>query len=133
VLSAPHELRDFQLVKNGSPLTIDSIDKSEGRINRWAIEKEVHFDKSGWLTSWGKGPKIVTQKIDAMAHTGVIKVMVGQKPIESAKDAETLIKLFQKRASWYRSDGVYKSEVQRKEALALLDKAVQELKKQIHD
>jgi hypothetical protein len=68
-----------------------------------------------------------------MAHTGVIKVMVGQKPIESAKDAETLIKLFQKRASWYRSDGVYKSEVQRKEALALLDKAVQELKKQIHD
>jgi hypothetical protein len=133
VLSAPHKLRDFQLVKNGSPLIIDSIDKDEGRINRWVIEKEVPFDKSGWLTAWGKGPKIVTQNIDAMAHAGVIKVMVGQQAIESPEDAKTLIELFQKRASWYQSDGVYETEAQRKVATAHFDKAIQELKKQIHD
>ena len=133
VLSAPHELKHFQLVKNGSSLTIGSINKSEGRINRWVIEREVHFDNSGWLTAWGKGPKIVTQKIDAMAHSGVIKILVGQQAIESSEDAKTLIELFQKRASWYQSDGVYESEAQRKVATAQLDKAIQELKKQIHD
>jgi hypothetical protein len=130
-LSAPLELKEFHLVRDGSPLEADWIDESSADTNHWVIEKEIHFEKSGWVTAWGKGPHIITQKIDAMAHAGVIRVIVGNEPVESTRDALALIHSFQELISWYQADGVYENENLRKESVALLEAAILKLQDQL--
>ena len=66
-----------------------------------------------------------------MAHAGVIKVIVGNEPIESSEDAGALIESFQERKTWYQENGKYETDIQRRNALTDWDKAILKLEKQL--
>jgi hypothetical protein len=55
-----------------------------------------------------------------MAHAGVIRVIVGDKPVQSASDAQTLVDSFENLISFYESEGVYETVDQRDSAIGLI-------------
>ncbi len=85
-ISSPRPLKDFGLVLNGLRLETDIKQVVEKGIHKWVIEEAVELDNSSWIAAWGKGTHISAQKIDAMAHTNAIRVIIDGKPIRSGED-----------------------------------------------
>jgi hypothetical protein len=130
-LDSPLPLRELVVVQGGKELHLEVSKRTIDGIHHWSIESDLNFTKSSWLSVWGKGARIEAQNIDAMAHAGVIKVIVGNEPIESSADTGALIKSFEERKAWYQNNGVYDSESHRNEALALWDRAILKLGTQL--
>lgn len=130
-LQSPLPLRDLVVVQGGKDLDLEISKRTIDGIYRWSIESDLNITQSSWVSVWGKGTRIEAQNIDAMAHAGVIKVIVGDEPIESSADAEALIKSFKERKAWYQENGKYETDIQRRNALSGWDKAISKLKKQI--
>lgn len=128
-ISSPRPLREFDLVLNGISLNGDIKKTFEAGIHKWVIEEEIEIEKSGWIAAWGKGVHIQTQKIDAMAHTNAIRVIVDGKPIRSESDQAYFDKQLRERREFYREEGAYKHDAQRDRAVSLFDQAIEELSK----
>lgn len=126
-LASPRLPRELVLIKNGkaAPAKIQKI-KGDG-IHRWRITQSVRFNRSGWLSAWGKGARLEAQQLDAIAHAGAIRVLVGVQPIQSNADAQNLIDQLKQRRAYYQKSGVYETEADRKHALSLFDKAMAKL------
>jgi|TARA_B110000116_G_C16269193_1_gene330038 hypothetical protein len=89
-LHSPIELKELVVVNDGIDLDLEvQRQKIEG-IQRWSIEAPIKITESGWISAWGLGARIEAQKINAIAHAGVIRVIVGDQPVQSPFDAEVL-------------------------------------------
>lgn len=126
-ISSPRPLKDFGLVLNGSPWEANITQGVERGIHKWVIEEEVALDNSSWIAAWGKGTHIPAQKIDAMAHTNAIRVIIDGKPIRSGEDHAFFIDQLRERRDYYREKGAYKNDSQRDRAVSLFDQAIGEL------
>ncbi len=126
-ISSPRPLRDFGLVLNGLPLDAKIKKVVERGIHKWVIEEKIELDKSGWFAAWGKGTPISAQKIDAMAHTNAIRVIIEGKPIRSESDQAFFLNQLRERRDYYREKGAYKNDPQRARAVGLFDQAIEEL------
>jgi hypothetical protein len=126
-ISSPRPLKDFGLVLNGLRLETDIKQVVEKGIHKWVIEEAVELDNSSWIAAWGKGTHISAQKIDAMAHTNAIRVIIDGKPIRSGEDQAFFIDQLRERRDYYREKGAYKNDSQRERAVSLFDQAIGEL------
>lgn len=119
-LHSPIELKELVVVQDGNDLDLELRQQKVEGVHRWSIEASVKITESGWLSAWGRGARIEAQKIDAMAHAGVIRVIVGDQPVQSASDAQTLVDSFENLISFYESEGVYETIDQRDSAIGLI-------------
>ncbi len=126
-ISSPRPLTDFGLVLNGSPLEADITKEVKKGIHKWVIKEEVELDNSSWIAAWGKGSYISAQKIDAMAHTNAIRVIIDGKPIRSGEDQAFFIDQLRERRDFYREKGAYKDDYQRNRAVGIFDQAIEKL------
>ncbi|MCZ6671424.1 MAG: CehA/McbA family metallohydrolase [Verrucomicrobia bacterium] len=132
-LHSPYALKELHIVHDGVEVAADVRKIQDGSINRWSIERTVKVTESGWLAAWGKGIEIYTQNIDAMAHSGVVKVLVGDKPVQSSVDASSFIDNFKQLREYYLNRGVYEKDADRDRVLLLFDRAIDELRNQLKD
>ena len=130
-LHSPIELKELVIVQDGNDLDLELRQQKVEGVHRWSIEASVKITESGWLSAWGRGARIEAQKIDAMAHAGVIRVIVGDQPVQSASDAQTLVDSFENLISFYESEGVYETVDQRDSAIGLFTQAIRELEPQL--
>ncbi len=130
-LHSPMLLRDLVIVQDGKDLDFKVRKRKINGINRWSIESNIEITESGWISAWGRGTAIEAQGFDAMAHAGVIRVIVGDQPIHSAEDAETLVQSFEERAAFYQTSGIYQSHEDREKAVGLFQQAIQKLRPQM--
>ncbi|MDA0347152.1 MAG: CehA/McbA family metallohydrolase [Verrucomicrobia bacterium] len=131
VLHSPLLLRQLVVVQDGRDLDLTIRKRAMADVHRWSIEADVKVTESGWLSAWGRGAEIKAQKFDAMAHAGVVRVIVGDQPVQSSEDAEVLIASFRDRISFYDTNGVYQTDEQRNSALGLFKEAIQTLEPQL--
>jgi hypothetical protein len=130
-LHSPIELKELVVVNDGIDLDLEvQRQKIEG-IQRWSIEAPIKITESGWISAWGRGARIEAQKINAIAHAGVIRVIVGDQPVQSPLDAEVLMKSFEDHLEFYQSSGVYQSDKHRDRAVGLLKQAIENLEPQL--
>jgi hypothetical protein len=61
---------------------------------------------------------------DAVAHTAPVRVLVGDRPIRSAKDATELIAILRMQREYYRINGRYEKGGHRLRVLKLFDEAI---------
>ena len=126
-LHSPQQLRELKIVADGEDLDLEIRKRTIDGINRWSIEQNVEFTESGWIAAWGKGIRIESQRIDAMAHTNAIRILVGDEPVRSTEDAAYFIEQLKERKEYYGTQGVYESEGDRAHALQIFDEAIGEL------
>lgn len=127
-ITSTQPLREFKLVLNGINLETAIHTSFEKGIHKWTLEREIHFDQSGWIAAWGKGTAIKAQNIDAMAHTNAIRVIVNDQPIQSEDDRAYFENQLRERRDYYSEKGVYKNEAQRERAVRLFDQAIAKLR-----
>lgn len=130
-LQSPQQLRDLVIVQDGHDLDMTVTKRTINGVNRWSIAADVEVTESGWLSAWGRGTYIEAQRFDAMAHAGVIRVVVGDQSVQSSEDAATLVEYFESCIDFYSSSGVYASESDRKDSVGLFEKAIRRLKPQL--
>ena len=130
-LHSPLPLRQLVVVQDGRDIELNVRKRTMAGVHRWSIEADVKVTESGWLSAWGRGTEIKAQKFDAMAHAGVIRVMVGDRPVQSSQDAEVLVASFKDRISFYEANGVYQTDEQRDSVLGLFKEAIQKLEPQM--
>ena len=130
-LHSPLPLGELIVVQDGNDLSANVRKRKINGVNRWSIEADIQVTESGWLSAWGRGTRIDAQSFDAMAHAGVVKVIVGDQAVESADDAEILIRSFEELVEFYKTSGVYESSSHRQEVVDLFQKAIGKLRPQI--
>lgn len=128
---SPLRLRKLMIVKDGEDLAANVRKRKIDGVNRWSIETDIEITESGWISAWGQGAAIEAQGFDAMAHAGVIRVIVGDQPVHSAEDAEIMVRSFEALADFYQSSGVYQSNEDRERAVGLFQQAIRKLRPQI--
>lgn len=136
-LSGPRPLQSFDIVVNGEPVAAE-IDKSkDGPVHRWRIAARVQISRSSWLAARGEGvAKAALEEHtsiaqNTIAHTAAVRVLLGDKPIESAADADFLIKHIQKQIELYRSTAKYENPQDKERALGLFQSAIGKLEQQL--
>lgn len=132
-LSAPDTLSSFEIIQNGKPVSVSMEKSTLEQLHSWKIRSRVRIDKSCWLAARGEGNYIPVYETNAVAHTAAIKVIVGDEPINSTRDAALLIDLIRARREYYLHEGRYKSEDDRHAAAALFDRAIEVLIPQLGD
>ena len=67
---------------------------------------------------------------DSCAHTGVVRVLVGDEPVRSEKDARNLIEMIRTEMAHYRDHGRYPGPTGREHVQALFQRAITVLEPQ---
>ena len=130
-LHSPLALRDLVVVQDGEDQDLTVRKRTINGINRWSIESVVEVTESGWISAWGRGVEIVAQGFDTRAHAGVVRVLVGDRPVRSPVDAQYFIDQFIALKDFYLESGTYEAEKDRMHSIELFDQAIQRLQKQL--
>ncbi|MCS7024883.1 MAG: CehA/McbA family metallohydrolase [Bryobacteraceae bacterium] len=85
----------------------------------------VTLDTSAWIAARVQGPwsRLILNDARAFAHTSPVYVLVDGKPLRSRQDAEFWLDWIDQLIARTRQRGQFESESQRKEVLALFQKA----------
>ncbi len=137
-MTSPLPLHEFQIVRSGKALKIDDEESISGEIHERRIRQRLRIDRSCWLAVRGRSVPIQSLKdsiksrevwieTDAIAHSGIIRVLVGDQPIRTKTDARELIQQLRTQQQYYREAGRYADGKDRLEMLSLFDQAVQQL------
>ncbi len=139
-ISSPVGMSAMELIRNGEIATA-SIEKSNSDgIHKWRIRHQIQINESCWLAVRGEGVPIPAMeasvqnreswiKTDAIAHSGIVRVEVGNQPIRSVNDADHLIQMLRQQQEFYRTNGRYLQAEHRLRVLDLFDEAASELEK----
>lgn len=132
-LSSPRQLNSLEVVKMGAPI-LDQPTRSKQRgITTLSIRQRIPITESCWIAARGiGGPK---QAIEAglgieqseFAHTGAIRVLVGDEPIRSQPDVNTLRTRLIEQQEFYRSQGRYEQAEHRMRFIQLFEDAIRKL------
>ena len=133
VLSSPRSLETLEIVQMGrvQPFTVER--ENRDGIQRLQIRQRLRITESCWLAARGSGgPKLaLIQNTDheqnTFAHTGAIKVLVGEEPIQSAADMELLIEQLEHQREYYRTEATYAEARHRLRFVELFDEAIERL------
>jgi hypothetical protein len=127
-LQSPHSLRQLQLIQNGRAIEAVVRRDTDDAIQRWTIEKRLAVRESGWISAAGVGPRIASLNLDARAHAGVVRVLVGDRPVRQAEDVAQLEATLTQQRDYYQQEGCYRNESERRHALNLFDRAIERLR-----
>ena len=128
-LSSPRAMQAFEVIHNGVPLAADVEKSTEGGVHRWRIRHRLAVMRSGWLAARGVGAhkealeRETGIEKDAVAHTGAVRVLVGDAPIQSAEDAAVLLERLAMQRAYYREKGKFATDEDREHLLRLFDRA----------
>ena len=154
-IESPNGVTKLELIKNGEvtdiPIrtTSTGADFGIGRLpgstndQRFAvtIRKPIKISASCWLALRGRGVPIHSLKraqlpptpyhcSDAVAHTGVIRVIVGDQPIGTRSAKDNLAQQLRLQRDHYDQKARYETGAQKAEMLQLFDVALEKLGKQ---
>lgn len=128
-LTSPRQLQSLEIMFNGKEIRAEPLSAIKDRVHTLTIKEKVHVTKSGWFAAAGQGSRIEAQQIDALAHTGAIRVLVGNQPIKSSSDASALIEILEEQKHYYSTKGRFQQPEHRERMLNLYDQAIKELRK----
>jgi len=132
-LAGPRPLQTLEVVQMGQPLEVEINKTHENGIHRWRVSRKLHVTRSCWLAARGTGgPKTAVEKglnikQNEMAHTGVVRVIVGDAPIRSEEDVQRLRKQLVQQLEYYRTKGVYEEAAHRLRFVTLFEQAIERL------
>ncbi len=137
-LRSPLPLRDFEAVQSGEILDTKVSKSRHGAVHKLRIRQQIKINRSCWLSVRGRGVPIESLKnsiqgdapwieTDAVAHSGIIRIIVDNQPIRSAPDATALTQLLRTQQEYYRTKGRYTEAGNRLKMLELFERAIEEL------
>jgi len=126
-LFSPRVPGGLALIRDGVEVPVPIRKTVNNSVYEWRFEAQVHFERSGWLAVQGRGSPIMAQGIQAMAHTGAVQIIVGDRPVRSAPDRDQLVRELRMKRNHYAAHGIYRTEAERDHALDLLDRAIEVL------
>ena len=127
-MRSPRGLGRIEIVQNGRAVS-ESIElRREGGIHSIAQETSLRFDKSGWMAAHGDRERGAVLGGNAVAHTAAIRVLVGGAPIWSESDAQALVDQIEEQKAFYAENGRYATQSDRRQMMALFDRAIDELR-----
>ena len=123
-LSSPLTVRQLELVHSGVVVAGETTRIERAGIQSLRIRRTIPFTESGWLAARGTGGRIAAMDRDSFAHTGVVRVLVGDAPVRSAADAGALIAGVRGEMEHYRDHGLYPGPVEREHVQAIFRRAI---------
>lgn len=135
-LAFQQPLQSFEIIRNAQPIDVDITKSHLAGVHRWKIHQPLRINQSCWLAARATGPKKAALekqtgiKQNTMAHTAAIRVIVGNQPITSPKDAKQLVSELTAHQEAYRSSGRFQKDEHRKRMLTLFQQAIDKLQQQ---
>jgi hypothetical protein len=126
-LRSPVPLQSLHLIHNGRKVDATVRQSTERGVHLWFIEHRLVFSGSGWVAASGTGSPIKSLGVDAMAHTGAVRVNVGNRPFHSRDDIAHFLAALTAQRDFYRKEGRYRNETERLHAVGLFDRAIDRL------
>jgi hypothetical protein len=123
-LSAPRSLRRLELVASGKVVASTSTQVQSDGVHRMTIRESLPAEESMWIAARGTGARIDALHQDAVAHTAAVSVVADGRPIRSGEEAARFIAGIEEQKDFYREKAVYADAGQRREALAVFDRAI---------
>ena len=127
-LRSPRGLGRIEIVQNGRAVSKSIKIRREDGIQSIAQETSLRFEKSGWIAARGDGAPGGVLGGNAVAHTAAIRVLVGGVPIWSESDGRALVDQIEEQKAFYAENGRYATQGDRRQMLALFDRAIDELR-----
>ncbi len=126
-LASPRPLEALELISNGQVRSrADRNDVVEG-VNRIVVRERIRFEQSGWVAARGRGGPIEAIGRQEVAHTGAVRVLVGDEPIWDEGTAAELRKRLREQQAFYADRGAYPTEQARRRMADLFDEALGKL------
>jgi hypothetical protein len=132
-LASPRPLQRLEIIRMGRPEALAVKRTQSDGIHRLSIEQKLKITESCWLAARGAGgPKTAIEqglriRQDAIAHTGVVQVIVGDKPIRSLPDVKRLRRQLIDQQEFYRTRASYAKAADRVRFVKLFDEALERL------
>lgn len=126
-LAGPRPLQALEILKNGQALEAEIHKSREEDIHLWRVRARVPIRNSVWLAARGKGAPIEGPYGHAFAHTGAVRVLVGDEPMSSPDDARALARLLRRQKAFYERNGRYRKPEHRRTVQRHFERAVEVL------
>jgi hypothetical protein len=121
-VDSPRPFERVEIVRNGHVVADASAGDGECRAH---LSVELEVDGSCWLAArcWARDTLPQPWPICTYAHTTPVYVCVGQQPVGTARDRETLLERLERCRLWVQHHGLYETDKQRSEMMALITRA----------
>lgn len=126
-LRSTQPLRALRIIHDGRPLELDVQRANDGIIDVLTVEHRLPVAKSGWIAAAGTGTRI-SLGFDARAHTGAVRVLVGQRPIRVDADVTRIAARLEQHREFYRKEARYRSDEDRAHMLDVFERALARLR-----
>jgi hypothetical protein len=134
-LASPRPLNTLEVVSMGQPISIEVKRTHSNGVHRLNVKQTWAITHSCWLAARGTGgPKTAVEqglgiKQNVMAHTGVVRVLVGNEPIRSKAAVEQLRKQLSLQQEYYRTQATYEEPEHRIQFVKLFEQALKKLER----
>ncbi len=126
-LASPRRLASLELVWNGEVRASSQTVQDAGGANRILIRQTIRVDHSGWIAARGRGGPIDAIGQQEVAHTGAVRVLVGDQPIWNESTAAELRNRLQAQKTLYADRGAYPNQQARRRMTELFEQALERL------
>jgi hypothetical protein len=132
-LASPRPLETLEVVSMGQPISIEVKRTLVDGVHRLNVKQKLAITRSCWLAARGTGgPKKAVEiglgiKQKVMAHTGVVRVLVGNEPIRMKAEVEKLRRQFSIQQEYYRTQANYEKPEHRLRFINLFEEALKKL------
>ena len=132
-LASPRSLKSLEIVRMGEPLSVRPTHSQDDGVHRLVIEQELKVDSSCWIAARGTGgPKTAVERglgiqQSEIAHTGVVQILVGDKPIRSEPDVAAMRSQLAAQQEHYRTRANYEKAEHRLRFVNLFEQAIRRL------
>jgi hypothetical protein len=132
-LNSPRQLQSLEVIQMGEPVLDQPSRSAHNGITTYTIRSKLAISESCWIAARGTGgPKTAIEqglgiKQNEIAHTGVIRVIVGDRPIRNPTEVDQLRKRLVQQQEYYRSDGRYKTSNDRARFMKLFEQAIKNI------
>jgi len=129
-LAGLRPLTALELVRDGAVVGQVTEESVDGPIHRLWLRRGLRFEESGWIAARGRGglkaalARSGRVRLPALAHTGAVRVLVGDRPIRSPADAALLAARLEADRDFYRRRGRFQRQEHRARFLKGFDRGL---------
>ena len=135
LLESPQGVNQLELIRNGKPVEVPVLSSGKTCLS---FRHSLKIAQSCWLAARGRGAEIqalLRAKLPptpfhnhhAIAHSGIIRVIVGDQPIATAAARQELAAQLRVQKELYEKRGRYDTPAQKNEMLNLFERALDRL------
>ena len=132
-LASPRPVSSLEIVRMAKPISVKTTRAHQDGVHRLKVDKKVTITESCWLAARGTGgPKTAIERglrirQNEIAHTGVVQVLVGNQPIRSQADVDSVKQQLVSQQEYYRTAANYEMPEHRLRFVDLFDQALKRL------